>query len=80
MENKDDCSNSDEKDTVAVSKVETIQKARNDDLKKLKEKFAKGGRYTNNLCIVQKYNSKAVELEARRLNNDSLCLLCAFDK
>ncbi|KAM7458216.1 hypothetical protein BLSTO_01035 [Blastocystis sp. subtype 1] len=58
---KDGCSTSSEEDNVAVSKAETVKKARNDELKKLKEKFAK----------VQKYNSKAVELEARRLNNDS---------
>ena len=39
---KDGCSTSSEEDNVAVSKAETVKKARNDDLKKLKEKFAKG--------------------------------------
>ena len=41
---KDGCSTSSEEDNVAVAKAEMVKKARNDELKKLKEKFAKGRR------------------------------------
>lgn len=61
---KDGRSTSSEEDNVAVSKTETVQKARNDDLKKLKEKFAKGRR---RVCCF-KHSSK-VQLQGRGIRS-----------
>ena len=47
------------------------KKAKLEQIKKLKEQYSKGSVLTPILLVVSRYNMKAVELEAKRLSNDS---------
>lgn len=56
--------------------VDDIKKKRLEQLKKLKEKMTKGISLLSSIyTIASKYNSKAVELEAKRINSDSYSII-----
>ena len=56
---------------VQNNEEDDIRKQKADVLKKLKEKYMKGSSTSFFWFLVAKYNNKAVELEARRMNSDS---------
>ena len=73
---KEDSTQIEENDIDKKEQKDEIREKRLEQLKKLKEKMAKGIdclEWNNN--IANKFNSKAVELEAKRKNSDSYWLI-----
>lgn len=57
--------------TEEEERREERKRAKLEQIKKLKDQYSKGSFVVHILLVVSRYNMKAVELEAKRLSNDS---------